>query len=114
FLAAHLLESGPVMLELYFEHRNYLPATFLFWPIVWWLRKAGRYRRLGIAASAAVASLCLLLTSAQASLWANPLALAQDWATRNPESARAQTYAAQQEMANGQGTNAEQRLADNL
>ncbi|TDJ19971.1 MAG: hypothetical protein E2O65_02960 [Gammaproteobacteria bacterium] len=30
FLAAHLLESTIVPLELYFEHRNYLPSTGLF------------------------------------------------------------------------------------
>jgi tetratricopeptide (TPR) repeat protein len=30
FLAAHLLESTVIPLELYFEHRNYLPSTGLF------------------------------------------------------------------------------------
>jgi protein O-mannosyl-transferase len=30
FLAAHLLESTVLPLELYFEHRNYLPSTGLF------------------------------------------------------------------------------------
>ena len=33
FLAGHLLESTTIALELYFEHRNYLPAIFLFLPI---------------------------------------------------------------------------------
>lgn len=28
YLVAHLLESGPIALELYFEHRNYLPSAF--------------------------------------------------------------------------------------
>ena len=32
FLAGHLLESGPLPLELYYEHRDYLPAMLLFWP----------------------------------------------------------------------------------
>lgn len=30
FLAGHLLESGPVALEPYFEHRNYLPGFGIF------------------------------------------------------------------------------------
>lgn len=28
YLLAHLLESGPIALEVYFEHRNYLPSVF--------------------------------------------------------------------------------------
>src|ERR1700754_2018616 len=28
FFTAHLMESGPISLELYFEHRNYLPSIF--------------------------------------------------------------------------------------
>ncbi|MEN1941728.1 tetratricopeptide repeat protein [Luteimonas sp. MJ174] len=114
FLAGHALESGPVMLELYFEHRNYLPAAFLFWPIAWWLCAPGRHRRLRIAAGVTAALLFLLLTFAQANLWANPLALARDWAARNPDSSRAQAYAAQQETAHGHAALAEQRLINNL
>jgi len=33
YFAAQLLESSVVPLELYFEHRNYLPALLLFWPL---------------------------------------------------------------------------------
>ena len=33
YFAAQLMESGWLSLELYFEHRNYLPAMLLFWPI---------------------------------------------------------------------------------
>jgi len=28
FVVAHAMESGPIALELYFEHRNYLPSVF--------------------------------------------------------------------------------------
>ena len=34
FYASHLLESTVINLELYFEHRNYIAAAFLFLPIV--------------------------------------------------------------------------------
>lgn len=114
FLAGHALESGPLMLELYFEHRNYLPATLIFWPVAWWLCAPGRYRTPRIAGGTAATLLLLMLTFAQATLWGDPLALARDWATRNPESARAQTYAAQQELSHGHVATAERRLADNL
>ena len=33
FFAGHLLESTTIPLELYFEHRNYLPALLLGWPL---------------------------------------------------------------------------------
>lgn len=114
FLAGHALESGPLMLELYFEHRNYLPAILIFWPLTWWLCAPGRYRTFRIAGGTAATLLLLMLTFAQATLWGDPLALARDWATRSPESARAQTYAAQQEILHGHLATAEQRLADNL
>ncbi len=38
FYACHLLESTVLNLELYFEHRNYLTAAFLFVPLVVVLR----------------------------------------------------------------------------
>ena len=34
FYAGHLVESTTLNLELYFEHRNYLPAAFLFVPLL--------------------------------------------------------------------------------
>jgi len=33
FFLNHLVESTVVPLELVFEHRNYLPSLFLFWPV---------------------------------------------------------------------------------
>jgi len=33
FFLNHLIESSIISLELIFEHRNYLPAMFLFWPV---------------------------------------------------------------------------------
>ena len=39
FYASHILESTVMNLELYFEHRNYLPVAFLFVPLVTTLRK---------------------------------------------------------------------------
>lgn len=110
-LAGHAMESGVLMLELYFEHRNYLPAMLLFWPLAWWATAPGRFRRLFIAGLVGYLGLMLLATSAQARLWGDPLALALAWAEQNPDSARAQTHAFHMERSAGRDQAAEQRLA---
>lgn len=111
FLAGHILESSVVMLELYFEHRNYLPAALLFWPLAWWLTTPGPYQRWRRLAGTGFLVICLLITAAQARTWGNPLTLAVSWGQQNPDSARAQAYAASQERAAGLHDQAEQRLA---
>lgn len=37
YFVGQSLESTTVPLELYFEHRNYLPAMLMFWPLALWL-----------------------------------------------------------------------------
>jgi len=94
FLAGHLLESGPVPLELYFEHRNYLPALLLGWPLAHALVAPGPVPRLRIALAVAVPVLWAGLTWQRAMVWGNPPLQAAIWAERNPDSPRAQGYAA--------------------
>lgn len=36
FFLNHVVESSVFPLEMVFEHRNYLPSLFLFWPLVAW------------------------------------------------------------------------------
>ncbi|SEJ31373.1 tetratricopeptide repeat protein [Frateuria terrea] len=94
FLAGHVLESSFIPLELYFEHRNYLPALFLFWPVGLWLADdRARGHTKAIAAIGLVIFLGML-THARASLWGAPLKQAVVWAKINPDSPRAQTNAA--------------------
>jgi protein O-mannosyl-transferase len=93
FLAGHLLESTAIPLELYFDHRNYLPAIFLFWSL-------GSAIARGSNVIAGVSGLALggllgTLTFATASLWGTPVAQAASWAAVHPASARAQAYATQ-------------------
>ena len=90
FFAGHLLESSFIPLELYFEHRNYLPAFFLFLPIAQMVvTQAPRYRLLPIGALLGVA-LFGFLTHQQALLWSDRTALILNWAAQNPTSMRAQ------------------------
>lgn len=114
FLAGHLLESTSIPLELYFEHRNYLPALLLGWPVAIALTKPGRH---SITRAAALLALCLALatvTHARALTWADPYEQAEKWAAQLPMSARAQAFAATMELGAGQPARAIARLRPRL
>lgn len=116
YFAGHLLESTTIPLELYYEHRNYIPAMFMFWPLALWLwsvgsAKSGRYQRHKIALSLALIGGLATMTYARANLWGNGPQQALLWAKLNPASPRAQANAANHEMAMGQPQAAESRLA---
>ena len=89
FFAGHLLESTHLNLEIYFEHRNYLPSMGLLMLIPWVLLRQGPEVR---APAAAVIALCLYLglttwVSAQNSLlWRQPVPFAQEMVRTHPDS----------------------------
>lgn len=110
YFAGQLLESTSIPLELYFEHRNYLPAMLMFWPLGLWLADT---RRLLLLKRALIVVLPLTLawmTHARAELWGNPQAQALTWAQINPDSPRAQANAADVEMRTGHPHDAVRRL----
>ena len=89
FFAGHLLESTTIPLELYFEHRNYLPAMLLAWPVA---RGIVAWRApVALRATVAVALLVLLASTTwqRALLWADQPRMAGLWAAANPGSSRA-------------------------
>jgi protein O-mannosyl-transferase len=130
YFVGQSLESSTVALELYFEHRNYLPAMLMFWPLALWLCGARLPTNTSTAATEAVptgqppdvadkAKLALaavlllglgLMTHARASLWGNTHDQALMWAMLNPASARAQANAAATEMSAGSPALAVARL----
>ena len=110
YFAAQIMESGWIPLELYFEHRNYLPSMLLFWPIGLALERPGTLRFLRTAAAAAILVFLATLTSQRASLWGNAFRQAQIWAALNPDSARAQTSAALYDLQNDRPRLAAARL----
>ena len=66
FLLNHLVESTVIPLELIFEHRNYLPALFLFWPPAILFARGITYyraRRLSISVLLAVLLTACILSS---------------------------------------------------
>lgn len=92
FFAGHLIESTWLGLEPYFEHRNYLPAAFLFLPLA---RGLDRLRQQVSAATVAALGLAILgtlafLTHQRATLWGDAEQLEIYWALAAPDSPRAQ------------------------
>lgn len=115
FFAGHLLESTTIPLELYYEHRNYIPAMFMFWPLSLWLCNVShnhtiRHNRLKLALTLVLIAGLATMTYARTDLWGNSQQQALLWAKLNPASPRAQANAANQEMAMGQPRAAELRL----
>lgn len=114
YFGGQLIESTVLALELYFEHRNYLPALLMFWPLALWIcampqRTADSAQAIPVIRAAPRAAIALVLVSglammthARADLWGNTREQALVWATLNPNSPRAQAYAAQVQLANGQ------------
>jgi protein O-mannosyl-transferase len=97
FLAGHLMESTTMGLELYFEHRNYLPAVFLFLPLAAGI--VALRHRLRHVIWVAVLITPILVTAAttyhRAALWGDTPLLMSVWAHNSPNSPRAQNSIAQ-------------------
>lgn len=139
FFVGQSIESSTIALELFFEHRNYLPSLLMFWPLALWLfdiplSASSHHRYDALAAKPATTSpgvstpshrlwrlskrllalaICiglLLMTWARASLWGNTHDQALLWARLNPASARAQAFAAQTEIEAGRPELAMRRL----
>lgn len=90
YLGGHLLESTVVPLELYFEHRNYLPLLGPAFAVAWIAVRAPERLRLftGVAGLAYFALLAVSLVMVT-SLWGQPLRAAQEQYRDNPQSPRA-------------------------
>jgi hypothetical protein len=101
YFAGHLLESSVIPLELYYEHRNYLPAMLMFWPLALWLTGDGVLPGLRRVLIVALPLLLAGMTFLRADLWGNAPQQALLWAEKNPASPRAQAYAAAAERARG-------------
>ncbi|GGY15917.1 hypothetical protein GCM10008098_03790 [Rhodanobacter panaciterrae] len=130
YFVGQAMESTTLQLELYFEHRNYLPAMLMFWPLALWLvgihplsRHIGPTRPPKAASNKPVSAALLkgalalvllsglaLMTHASTVLWGNTHDQALLWARLNPGSPRAQANASLLEMAAGKPQAAVARL----
>ncbi len=95
YFVGQLLESSFIPLELMFEHRNYLPAGLMFFPLAMWLvNRTTAQQRWPMWTAVVLLSLLALLPAKRADLWGKPFAQALAWAHEHPHSARAQSYLA--------------------
>jgi hypothetical protein len=98
FLAGNLIESTWLQLELVFEHRNYLPAILMFWPLSLALLQGARDRagrlRWPVWFALALLALFAAQTARRAATWGAPFQQALQWAHEHPRSPRAQAYLA--------------------
>ena len=91
FLGGHLLESSFLSLELYFEHRNYLPLLGPCVLVAWWIIRLGsRYKKAaGYAAATLIVLLLSLGTARETASYEDLYSKAVERASLQPESVRA-------------------------
>jgi hypothetical protein len=92
FLAGHLLESSFIPLELYFEHRNYIPSFGVLLLVGFCLVRLAysvETRWVSIILLAAYPSINLAVTVLELQLWSDPYKQAVVWADQHPTSRRA-------------------------
>lgn len=94
FLAGHVLESGPIALELYYSHRNYVPMVGIEYALAVGLFWAFR-EKLYVAYTAAVvyAGLLVTITVHECRYWGDEGLLVNAWVDERPASARAAAMA---------------------
>lgn len=91
FLAGHLLESTVLPLEIYFEHRNYLPMLGFALAFCFYTEKiTTNNKKLFIAAGTIVISLLASTTWLHSNTWGNNSRLIAETANSHPNSLRAQ------------------------
>lgn len=105
YFAGHLLESTFIGLELYFEHRNYLPMVGPIFTVTYYVHHAWHRlptRRYAVGGMAAAwYFLAVFVTQSEARLWAQPKAQAAVWASEKPNSKRAQGLLADYALLDG-------------
>lgn len=90
FLGGHLMESTTLPLELYFEHRNYLPMIGVLIAIGITLPSIAskKIRYSAVLASVAWITMCTAMTFNTASVWGSANLQSAIWATEHPDSLR--------------------------
>lgn len=102
FLCGHLIESTTVSLELYYEHRNYLPLIGPAYALVASALSVSRQWRPKIVGLLGIYSLLLAgLLFSVTSLSGNPALAAEMWQIYNPDSLRATQRLARQNENTG-------------
>lgn len=113
FLVAHLLESGFLGLELYFQHRNYIPAFGIYFALVYAAAMVPeRYSRLVAAGGVTYALLFAVVLFQVTSGWSQPLVSGERWLIETPYSERAAHFLANQYLLQQGDLATAQRILD--
>ena len=100
FYSYHLLESTVLNLELYFEHRNYLPAAFLFLPLIVFINDRVKGRK-ALVTGVIILAVLGLFTRYSATVWSDYDSMIEASAYKAPTSARAQVLYARNLLKEG-------------
>jgi len=96
FLAGHLVESTTVPLEVYFPHRNYIPAIGLYlaiaYPLFVLAVREAIWRKPAAASVVVYFVLLCAVLGYGTSLWGNRMLAAEVWFVNNRDSVRAAQY----------------------
>lgn len=112
FYAGHIMESTFVPLELYFEHRNYLPMIGPLFGMIFYLHylyttvSKPNLRKTIVAIPLLLLVFSTLITYQTTKIWSNPGSLFAIWAKEHPESLRAQRVFGQFLYINGKSGDA--------
>jgi len=99
FVGGHLLESTTIALELYFEHRNYLPIAGPVYALCSLAATVPEnYRRIARVSLSAYVAVCAFVLFSLASLWGDPQTASRFWYQQNPASPRAATWMATMQL----------------
>ena len=100
YLTGHIIESSVVPLELYFEHRNYLPVIGLLYALSsLLLLGATQLHRAGAAMVVLFVLISAYFLYSLASLSGEPSSASRYWAHKYPDSVRAVTTMATYQLA---------------
>lgn len=100
FLGGHLLESTLVPLDLYFEHRNYLPVVGPVFALCAGVATAtASMRRIVYAGLSGYAALHAIVLLSVTSLWGSPAEALTYWKNQVPDSRYAVTAAFQYQLS---------------
>lgn len=103
FLIGHVVESTYINLELYFAHRNYVPAFGVFFALVYFaLTISAAHFRLATSVVGAYALIMAVNLFQVTASWNDRAVTAQLWVNHNPHSIRAAQYLASHYLSEGE------------
>ena len=95
FLVGHSLEAGPIPLELYFVHRNYVPMVGVLYALFAAVAQLLKSRpRIAYVLGVCSIALTAVVTHAESTYWGNEALFVNAWANERPGSPRAAAMAA--------------------